>query len=208
MTSLVLYTWPMSRGVTVQYMLEEIGAPCEMRLLNLQKGDHRRPEYAAVNPLGKVPALVVGDVVITEVAAIIAWLADAFPAAGLAPAIDAPERGTYLRWLFFCPGALEPAMLDAGFNRTPISRSISGYGTKEDMLRVLSEALARGPWLLGERFSAADVLLGSYLDWGLSMNMIEATPEIAAYVERLHARPAYQRHLAENKRIMAEAAAA
>lgn len=158
---ITFYRAPQSRAVIVHWMLEEIGALYRMHLLNLKKDEHKAPAYLAVNPMGKVPALAHGDVVITETAAICAYLADAFPEAGLAPPIGDRRRGPYLRWLFFGPGCLEPAVLDRMLERPTPSPQMSRYGTFETMFAVIASAVEPGPYLLGDRFSAANVVIGA-----------------------------------------------
>ena len=191
-----LYSNPMSRGRTVQWLLDELGAPYDLKVIDLAKGEQKAPQYLAINPMGKVPAIVHRGVVITEAAAICVYLADAFPQAGLAPKLDDPKRGTYLRWIFFGVGCLEPAVIDKMFNRPPVERpGAIGYGTYETALAVLETALTPGPWILGERFSAADVFVGSQLHFGVMTKAIAPTPVMQKYVDRIAARPALQKLL-------------
>jgi glutathione S-transferase len=191
-----LYSNPMSRGRTVQWLLDELGAPYEVKLIDLAKGEQKTPQYLAINPMGKVPAIVHRGVVVTEAAAICVYLADAFPQAGLAPKLDDPKRGTYLRWIFFGVGCFEPAVMDKMFNRPPFERpGTISYGTYETMLAVLETALTPGPWILGRRFSAADVFVGSQLHYAVMTKGIEPTPVIQEYVDRIAARPALQKLL-------------
>src|SRR5215831_7292240 len=155
---IIFYTSPMSRGRMVHWMLEEVGANYRPHLLNLDKRDHKNPDYLAVNPMGKVPAIVHKGVPITEVAAICTYLADAFPAAKLAPAIGDPKRGVYLRWMFFATGCVEPAIIDRMLSRPPVSRpGALSYGSYDDVINTLEMAISPGPYLLGEQFSAADL---------------------------------------------------
>lgn len=192
--SVVLYTHPMSRGRTVHVLLEELGAPYELKVLDLEKGEQKSPAYLAINPMGKVPAIVHRGVVVTESAAICVYLADVFPRAGLAPALDDPRRGTYLRWFFFGAGCFEPAIVDKMLARPPVERSGAiGYGTYEATLAALETALAPGPYILGERFSAVDVYVGSQIHWSLMTKAIEPRPVFQQYAERCAARPAIQR---------------
>ncbi|MBX5461853.1 MAG: glutathione S-transferase, partial [Steroidobacteraceae bacterium] len=166
MTDAPITFWhnPMSRGRIVHWMLEETGAPYEVRLLNLEKNEQKSPAYLAINPMGKVPAIVHRGVVVTESAAICTYLADAFPKAGLAPAPEDPARGTYLRWMFFAAGCMEPALIDKMFGRPPVERKGAvGWGSYEDVLNALETAIKPGPYVLGERFSAADVYVGSVM---------------------------------------------
>jgi glutathione S-transferase len=148
--------------------------------------------YLAINPMGKVPAIAHRDMVVTECAAICAYLADAFPAARLAPAIDSPLRGPYYRWLFFGAGPVEAAttVKSCGFEVPPERLGMVGFGSLEDVLGVLERAVKNGPYLLGEAFSAADVYLGSHIIWGTQFGTLEQRPGFAEYCERLSARPA------------------
>ena len=191
-----LYSNPMSRGRTVQWLLDELGAPYDLKVLDLAKSEQKAPEYLAINPMGKVPAIVHRGVVVTEAAAICVYLADAFPQAGLAPKLDDPKRGTYLRWIFFGVGCFEPAVMDKMFGRPPFERpGAIGYGAYETALAVLETALTPGPWILGERFSAADVFVGSQLHFGVMTKAIAPTPVMQKYVDRIAARPALQKLL-------------
>ena len=184
-----LYSNPMSRGRTVQWLLDELGAPYDLKVLDLAKGEQKAPQYLAINPMGKVPAIVHRGVVVTEAAAICVYLADAFPQAGLAPKLDDPKRGTYLRWIFFGVGCFEPAVMDKMLGRPPVERTGAiGYGTYETMLAALATALTPGPWILGERFSAVDVFVGSQIHYALMTKAIEATPVFQEYAERIGAR--------------------
>ena len=145
-------------------MLEEIGEPYDIHLLSLNKGDNRAPEFLAVNPMGKVPALKHGDVVITEAAAICAYLADEFPRAKLNVPVGDPRRGVYLKWLFFGPSCIEPAMMDrAAPRKEEPRRAMLGYGDFDTVMDVVAKAVSKGPYLLGDQFTAADVVIGSGL---------------------------------------------
>lgn len=188
------YHNPMSRGRIVHWMLEEAGAPYDTKILDFEKREHKSPEYLAINPMGKVPAIVHRGVVVTEGAAICAYLADAFPDAGLAPAPNDPARGTYYRWLVFGAGCVEPAVIDKVFARAPVERpSAIGYGTYADTLNALEHALRPGPYILGDRFSAADVYVGAQIAWGMQQNAIERRPAFEQYAARIAERPAYRR---------------
>lgn len=194
---ITFYHNPMSRGRIVHWMLEELGEPYETKILSFEKGEHKTPEFLAINPMGKLPTIVHRGTVITEAAAICTYLADAFPRAGLAPALDDPARGTYLRWLFFGAGCVEPALIDRMFSRPRVEReSALGYGSYESMLAGLERAMTPGPFILGAKFSAADVYMGSQIGWGTMVKALEPRPVLQAYFERLSARPAYQRVLA------------
>jgi glutathione S-transferase len=175
-------------------MLEEIGQPYEIVPLDLKRGDQNTTEFRALNPMGKVPVLRHGATVVSESAAICLYLAEAFPAAGLNVDIHDARRGTFLKWLFFGPSCIEPAIVDTAFPRAaPPPSSSVGYGDAQRVFDVVCGALTPGRWLLGEQFTAADVVIGSGLRWGMIFNLVPARPEITAYVERLNARPALQR---------------
>jgi len=192
--ALIFYTNPMSRGRMARWMLEETGAPYQTKIIEYGP-PMKAPAYLAINPMGKVPALSHGGTVITETAAIIAYLADAFPQAGLAPAPGSVERGPYYRWLFFAAGPLEAAMTNSTLKvEIPPERAgMVSYGSLKLVLDTLEQALARGPYILGETFSAADILLASQIGFGLHFKRIEARPGLAEYAARLWARPAAQR---------------
>jgi glutathione S-transferase len=196
MADITFYTNPMSRGRIVHWLLEELGASYDTKILDLDKGDHKKPEYLKINPMGKVPAIVHRGTVVTESGAICLYLADAYPQAGLAPALDDPQRGTYVRWLFFGAACFEPAIVDKMLSRTAVERKgMLGYGSHEDTLNALETALKPGPWILGQRFSAADVYLGAQVQWALMAKGIEPRPVFLQYVERIGARPALQKVL-------------
>lgn len=193
---LALYHAIPSRSSTVRWMLEEIAQPYEIRLLNLQAGESRTPAYLGINPMGKVPTLDHDGTIVTEVAAICTYLADAFPSAGLNVPIGDKRRGTYLKWLFFGPSCLEPAMTDRAFPRKEeVRRSMLGYGDFDTVIDVVAKAVATGPCLLGEQFTAADVVIGSTLRWGTMFKLIPERPEFSAYIDRLNARPPLKRAL-------------
>lgn len=187
--SLVLYTNPQSRGRVARWMLEEIGVPYTTEVLAYGPAGMKSPAYLKINPMGKVPALRRGDLVITENAAICAWLADAYPKAGLAPAVDAAARADYFRWLFFVAGPLEAAVLVkmAGGSIDP---AMAGFGRFEDVMDTLDTLLANREFVAGDRFSAADLLMASYLGWYLQGSMIDKRPSFQAYVARHWSRPA------------------
>jgi glutathione S-transferase len=198
MTDLVFYTNPMSRGRIARWMLEEVGQPYDTVVLDYGP-TMKAADYLAINPMGKVPAIRHGDVVVTETAAVCAYLADAFPDAALAPPPGSPARGAYYRWLFFAAGPLEAAVTDRSLGVTvPSDKSaMVGYGDFATVLDVLDratgEANARGGWLAGDRFSAADLYVGAHLSWGLMFKSIEPRDSFAAFVERVEVRPAHVR---------------
>ena len=202
MAKLTLYHAAPSRSSIVRWMLEEIGEPYDIHLLSLSKGEQRAPDYLAVNPMGKVPALRHGDVVITEVAAICTYLADEFPQAKLNVPIGDQRRGPYLKWLFFGPSCIEPAVLDRAFPRKEEARrGALGYGDFDTVIDVVARAVAPGPYLLGEQFTAADVVIGAQLRFGMMFKMLPERPEFLAYAARLATRPAVQRTEAKDKEL-------
>ena len=204
MTNLTLYHAVPSRSAIIRWMLEEVGEPYDIHLLSLSRGDNRAADYLAVNPMGKVPALRHGDVVITEAAAICTYLADAFPKAGLNIPIGDPRRGIYLKWLFFAPSCMEPAVTDRAFPRKEEARRAAlGYGDFETTMNVAAKAVTNGPYLMGEQFTAADVQVGSTLRWGMMFKLIPERPEFTAYTARLAQRPALQRAEAKDRELAA-----
>lgn len=201
--SIVLYHHPFTRAASVIWMLEEVGAPYELRWLDLMKGHGRSPEYLALNPMGKLPTLVDGDVVVTEVAAIGLYLADRYAAGRLAPALDDPRRGTYFRWSLFAPSVIEPGSMAkmAGWS---YKASQAGWGEHATMLDTMEKAIGAGPFLLGEQFTMADVIFGGTLRYMMRFDMVEKRPAFTAYGDRLEARPALQRAEVKNAAIAAE----
>jgi glutathione S-transferase len=207
MVDIVFYHNPQSRARIVHWMLEEVGVAYQTELLRLDRGEHKKPEFLAINPMGKIPTIRHGEVVVTETAAICAYLADAFPAANLAPAATSAARGTYYRWLFFGAGCVEPALVDRMFDRPPVERPVAlGYGSYEDTLRTLEQAVSKGKWILGEQFSAADVYIGSQIGWGMLVKAIEPRPAFQEYVARCGERPAYKRAAARDQQYMQQLA--
>jgi glutathione S-transferase len=203
MAELTFFHNPISRGRIAHWMLEEVGAPYETNLLRFDRGEHKTPQYLAINPMGKIPTIKHRDTVITEAAAICAYLADAFPASQLAPPVDSPQRGTYYRWLFFGAGCVEPALVDHLFKRPPPDRpGALGYGSYEDTLNTLEKALAPGPFLLGDRFSAADVYIASEIIWGTLSKALEPRASFQQYAARCNERPAYKRAAAQDEKYM------
>lgn len=187
---LVLYTHPWSRGQIARWMLEETGAPYRQVVLDFGTS-MKAPDYLAINPMGKVPAVVHGAQVVTEAAAICAYLADAFPAAGLAPALA--QRSAYYRWLFFAAGPLEAAVVDRtlGVQVAPEQQRMVGYGSYERVMDTLAALLARTPYVSAGAFSAADVYVGAQLIWGMEFGTIPKRAEFEDYAARLTQRPAY-----------------
>ena len=204
MPALTLYHATRSRSAIALWMLEEVGAPYDIKLLKLSEGDNLKPDYLAINPMGKVPALKHGDAVVTEAAAICTYLADEFPANKLNVPVGTPRRGVYLKWLFFGPSVIEPAMTDRAFPRKESPRaSAVGWRDFDTVLDIVAKALMRGPYLMGEQFTAADVVIGSGLRFGMMFKLIPERKEFAEYVARLGARPAAKRAEAKDKELSA-----
>jgi glutathione S-transferase len=202
-----LFHSPQSRSAGALVLLEELGADYELHMLDLKKGEQRQQAYLAVNPMGKVPAILHAGSLVTEQGAVYLYLAELYPEAGLAPAIGDPLRGAFLRWLFFYGSSFEPAVVDRAMKREPAVASTSPYGTWETMLGTLTSQLAKGPYLLGERFSAADVLWGTALRWTTMFKLVPESPEVTAYIARCAARPAAQRAAAKDAELAAKQAA-
>lgn len=203
--TLMFYTNPMSRGRIIRWMLEEVGQPYETEILGYADS-MKAPDYLAINPMGKVPAIKHGETVVTECAAICAYLGDAFPEAGLAPPPTSKARGPYYRWLFFAAGPVEAATSNkaVGFIPTPERERMFGYGTYERTLNALEEAVSDVEYLAGGRFSAADVYVGSHLDFGMQFGTIEKRPTFENYVARLREREAYRRAKEIDDKLSAE----
>ena len=207
MKKITLYHASPSRSSVVLWMLEEVGEPYDIHLLSLAKGDNLKPDYLAVNPMGKVPALKVGDVVVTEVAAICAYLADEFPGAKLNVPVGDPRRGLYFKWLFFGPSVMEPAANDKVFPRKePPRAGAIGYRELDTVLDIAASAVTPGPFLLGAQFTAADVVVGSFLRWGMMFGFVPKRFEFTDYVGRISARPAARRADAKDAEFKAKAA--
>ena len=205
MPQLTLYHAAPSRSSIVLWMLEEIGQPYEIKLVSLSDGENLKPDYLAINPMGKVPALLHGDTVITEVAAICTYLADEFPDAKLNVPVGSPRRGAYLKWLFFGPGCLEPAVVDrAAPRKDPPRRAMLGYGDFDMTMNVVAKAVEKGPYIMGEQFTAADVVIGANIRWGMIFKMLPERKEFVDYAARLAVRPATQRADAKDKALAAK----
>ena len=205
---IVFYHNPQSRAAMARWMLEEVGADYETRLISFDKGENRTPEFLAVNPMGKLPAITVDGTAITETPAIMAWLADAYPEAGLAPPVGSPERGAYYRWLFFGGSCFEPALLDVMMKRPEVERKGAvGWGSYDAVVDTLEQALDPGPYLLGASFSAADVYIGSELAWGTMFGAprLKESKIIQDYVARVTDRPAARRAKEADQALLAPA---
>jgi glutathione S-transferase len=198
-----LYHSPNTRSFGAHFLLEEIGADYKLHVLNVKSGEQRAPAYLAINPMGKVPALRHGEALVTEQAAIFMYVADLYPEAGLAPPIGDPLRGPYLRWMVFYGSCFEPAIVDRSLKREPAPPAMSPYGDYDTTLKTVTDQLAAGPYLLGERFTVADVLWGTALGWITGFKLIPSMPVIDAYVARISARPAYARAKAKDAELAA-----
>jgi glutathione S-transferase len=202
---LVFYTHPMSRGRIVRWMLEELAQPYRTEVLGYADS-MKGPAYLAINPMGKVPAITHGDAVVTEAAAICAYLADAFPAAGLAPPLGDKRRAPYFRWMFFAAGPVEAASATRmlGVTVQADQKRMVGWGDTADLLHGLESAIEGRDYVLGDQFSAADAYFGSHISWGMQFGSLEKRPVFERYVERLQNRPAYQRGAEIDDKLLAE----
>ncbi|HEX4454144.1 MAG TPA: glutathione S-transferase family protein [Kofleriaceae bacterium] len=197
-----LYHHPFSRAAGTVWVLEEVGQPYELEFVDLMKGAHKVADFTKTNPMGKLPTLVDGDAVVTEAAAIALYLADRYSAGKLAPKLDDPRRGTYLRWSFYAPSVIEPGCA-AHASKWEFRPSSVGWGTWDEMIRTIDGALA-GDYVLGNEFSMADVIFGGTVRFMTMFKMLDASPAIAKYLERLSARPAFKRAEEINTRVMKE----
>lgn len=200
---LAFYHSPNTRSSGTLALLEELQADYDLHVLNGKKGEQRLPEYLAINPMGKVPAVMHGDAVVTEQGAVYLYLADLFPEKGLSPPIGDPLRGPYLRWLFFYGSSFEPALIDRMMKRDAAPMSTSPYGDWDTMFKTLTDQLTAGPYLLGERFTAADVLWGTALHWTTMFKLVPELPAITQYIARVTGRPAMQRAVKKDAELAA-----
>ena len=188
-----LYWSPRSRSFSAIWLMEETGVPYERVLTDITTGAQKAPEFLAINPMGKVPALKDGEAALGEAGAICAYVADRYPEAKLAPGPADPRRARYLQWLFFSPSCIEPAMIQI-FTKIEVPVSTAAWGSATQVFDVLDAALERGPWILGEQFSAADIMIGSGLNYVVRLfKMVPSRPSFDAYIARCAARPAFQR---------------
>ncbi len=201
---LTFYHSPNTRSTGVAILLEELGAPHETHVVNMKAGDQRKPAYLAINPMGKVPAVRHGDALVTEQGALFVYLPDLFPAAGLAPALTDPLRGPWLRWIAFYGSSFEPAIIDRAMKREPASASMSPYGDYDTMIGTLAGQLRAGPYILGQKFTAADILWGTALKWTMGFKVVPELPEFVAYVGRVCSRPAFAKVAASDAALAAE----
>ncbi len=188
--SITLFHSPQTRSTGAVVLMEELGVPHRLRVLNFKTGEQRSAEYRGINPMGKVPAVLHLGQLVTEQAAVYMYLADLFPERGLAPAVGEPLRGPYLRWMVMYGSCFEPALIDRSLKHEPPPYGMCPWGDIETLMSTLEEALARGPWLLGERFSAADILWGLALDWMIRFRLLEPSALVQAYVHRVTDRAA------------------
>ncbi len=193
---IVLYYAPRSRAFRGLWFLEELGQPYRIEPIDFEKGEHKRPEFLKLNPMGKLPTVVDHGIPIAETGAILLYLADKYSAGALAPRPDDPKRPDYLRWLFFAIGVMEPAFGEKFFKWQDVPARRAAWGSFADMEKVVSDGVTPGPYLLGEQFTAADVLVGSNLHWGVLWKLFPEKGAIADYVARCAARPALQKAMA------------
>lgn len=205
---ITLYYSPQTRATGTRVLLEELGAPYDLHVLNMKAGEQRQPAYLAINPLGKVPAIRHGDALVTEQVAIYIYLADLFPAAGLTPALDDPMRGPYLRWIAYYGASFEPAVIDKFMKHEPAPVTQSPYADYDSMLGALEAQLATGPYLFGDRITAADILWGVAFSWTMMFGIVPKKDVFVRYAERITSRPAFQRISAADAEMAAAHAAA
>jgi glutathione S-transferase len=205
MTSRVtLFYAPRTRATGALALMEELDVPYNLEVLDFQAGEQRGAKYLAVNPMGKVPAIVHNGALITEQPAVYLYVSDLYPEKGLAPKIGDALRGPFVRWLVYYGSSFEPAVVDRSQNRAPAPPALSPYGDFDTMLKTLNDQLRQGPWILGEKFTAADVLWGIALQWTTNFKLVPETPQIKSYIERVHARPAIQRANAKDAEYAAK----
>ena len=200
---ITLYHSPNTRSGGARILLEELQADYDLHVLDMKRNEQRAPEYLAVNPMGKVPAIRHGDAIVPEQVAIYIYLGDLYPEAGLAPPIGDPLRGPYLRWMAYYGSCFEPAVVDRSQKRAPAPAGMSPYGDYDTMLKTLADQLARGDWMLGDRFSTLDVLWGTALTWMTKFELVPRLPVIQAYIDRVNARPAVIRARAADAELAA-----
>lgn len=203
MTELTFFHTPRTRSTGTLILLEELGVPYTLELIDQKHEQQLTPAYRAINPMGKVPVVKDGETVVTEQVAIYLHLADRFPAANLAPPIGDPQRGRYLRWMVFYAACFEPALLDRAMQRDPPRRSMSPYADYDTVIETVAGMLEPGPWILGGRFSAADLLWGIALEWTMMFGIVAERPVFRALVDRINARPAVQRGRAKEAELLA-----
>lgn len=205
---LTLYHNPQSRSAGARVLLEALGVDYAVVPIDFASGQNRRPEFLAINPLGKLPTLVHDGAVVTEQVAITIYLADRFSSGQLAPALDDPLRGPYLRWLAFYGACFEPALVDHAYKREPLDPAVAPYRDYDTVIDTLVTQLSKDTWLLGDRFTAADVLWGTALRWTTGFGIVPKLPVITDYIERVSAHPAFLRAGEKDAALLAELAAA
>jgi len=198
-----LHYAPQTRAFGSRVLLEELGVPYDLHVLNIRRSDQLKADYLAINPMGKVPAISHRGEVVTEQGAITLYLADLHPEAGLTPAIGDPRRAGFVRWSVFYGASFEPALVDHAMKRPPLPRMTAPYADYETVAAVVNDHLAQAPYWLGDSFTAADALWGTALAWVTGFGIFEKTPVVAAYIERVTSRPAYQRVKAEEEKLIA-----
>lgn len=201
--TITLLHHPQTRAANVVWMLEEVGVDYALRFVDIRTGAQKAPEILALNPMGKLPILVDGEAVVTESAAIALYLGDRYGYGTLAPRVDEPARGAYLRWSFYAPSVIEVGSL-AQAAKWDYRPGQAGWGTHEAMLATIEHAIGSGPFLLGERFTMSDVVFGGTVRWMLNFGMLEKRPAFVDYVARLDARPAWKRAVEKNAAVRAE----
>ena len=206
MSDLTLHYAVPSRGITVHWMLEELGVPYQRNILSIEKEEHKTPEFLAINPMGRVPALTHGDRVVTETADIIMYLAEAFPESGLDVPPGSPERHSYLRWMFFAPVSAEPTIMWSSLGEITTENDYLPFATPEDVARTLTSALEGREYIVSDHFTAADVMIGATVMWGTRlMPELPSNDVLEAYWTRLEQRPAWQRAFGDDMALMGEA---
>ena len=200
---ITLFHSPNSRSTGARILLEELQAEHDLHVLNLKAKQQREPAYLAINAMGKVPALLHGSTLVTEQPAVYMYLAELYPERGLSPAVGDPLRGPYLRWMVFYGSCFEPAIIDKSMNRDSGSYTTSPYGDYDAVISAVESQLKKGPWLLGEHYTAADILWGSALGWISAFRLIPETASLRAYLERFQNRSAVQRTLALDAQLAA-----
>ena len=201
---ITLFYSPQTRAAGIRVILEELGAPYDLSVMNMKVGENREPDFLAINPLGKVPTIRHHGTVITEQVAIAIYLGDLFPETALAPAVDDPQRGTYLRWLVYYAACFEPALMDKFAQHVPPDPTQSVYGDFDTMLDTLEVALADGPWILGERMSVADLLWGIALNWTMMFKLVPERSVFRAFADRVIERASFIKVTADDERLAAE----
>jgi glutathione S-transferase len=205
---LTFFHSPNTRSAGAFILLEELGASYDLHILNMKAAEQRGAGYLKINPMGKVPAILHGDALVTEQVALFIYLADLFPEAGLTPALGDPLRGPYLRWLTYYGSCFEPAVVDRAMKREPAPPSMCPYGDFDTMLRTLVDQLKKGPYILGDRFTAADVLWVTSLTWITAFKLVPELPEIMDYIGRINSRPSVEKVKAFDAKLAAEHQAA